>query len=207
MIGIALPYKHRKIMTPNVVTSIIATAWLLSLLLSVQWLLNDHDDLCEKGGSLLEGLLFRLLPMFLSSTAAVSLNIYLSIKAYKVRKQIQQESKLSGVDNQVAALKKVQSKIKRDLKPITTLSVVLFGSSSITLVYLLLMNLLSLLWDPLVFMAARKAVSPNIIFVVFLLHPIVYGLYFKQVREPMMKIMKRLLCKNNFNTAVVAPMP
>jgi len=207
VIGIALPYKHRKIMTPNVVTSIIATAWLLSLLLSVQWLLNDHDDLCEKGGSLLEGLLFRLLPMFLSSTAAVSLNIYLSIKAYKVRKQIQQESKLSGVDNQVAALKKVQSKIKRDLKPITTLSVVLFGSSSITLVYLLLMNLLSLLWDPLVFMAARKAVSPNIIFVVFLLHPIVYGLYFKQVREPMMKIMKRLLCKNNFNTAVVAPMP
>ena len=156
---------------------------------------------------MLEGLLFRLLPMFLSSTAAVSLNIYLSIKAYKVRKQIQQESKLSGVDNQVAALKKVQSKIKRDLKPITTLSVVLFGSSSITLVYLLLMNLLSLLWDPLVFMAARKAVSPNIIFVVFLLHPIVYGLYFKQVREPMMKIMKRLLCKNNFNTAVVAPMP
>ena len=207
MIGIALPYKHRKIMTPNVVTSIIATAWLLSLLLSVQWLFNDHDDFCEKGGSLLEGLLFRLLPMFLSSTAAVSLNIYLSIKAYKVRKQIQQESKLSGVDNQVAALKKVQSKIKRDLKPITTLSVVLFGSSSITLVYLLLMNLLSLLWDPLVFMAARKAVSPNIIFVVFLLHPIVYGLYFKQVREPMMKIMKRLLCKNNFNTAVVAPMP
>ncbi|XP_065883946.1 galanin receptor 2b-like [Dysidea avara] len=205
VISIAFPYKHRNIMTPHVVASMITTAWLLGLLLSVKGLLDDHQ-LCVNGNKL-EISLFRLLPMFLSSTVAISLNAYLTIKAYKIRKQIQQESKLSGVNSQVAVLKKTHTKIKKDLKPAITLAVVLFGSSSITLVYVLLLHLLGLLWNPQIIAEVDVTVSPNIIFIVFLLHPVVYGLYFKQVREPMMKTLKGLNCKNKFNTAVVAPMP
>ena len=201
VIAIVFPYKHKNIMTPRVVVGMITTAWLLSVLLSVKWLLNG----CVNGRRF-SLLLFRLLPIFLSSFVAICLNIYLTIKAYKIRKQIQQESRLSGVNSQVAALKKTHTKIKKELKPVITLTVILFGSSSITLVFVLLLNLSGLLWNPQVIKTVDKAVSPpNIIFIVFLLHPIVYGLYFKQVREPMMKTLKRFFCKNKFNTAVVAP--
>ena len=69
-----------------------------------------------------------------------------------------------------------------------------------------MINLLSLLWDPQVFVAS-KAVIPNIIFIVFPLYPIVYGLYFQQIRAPMIKTMKRLFCKSKFYIAAVALMP
>jgi len=39
VIGITFPYKHINIMTPCVVVGMIITAWLLSVLLSVKWLL------------------------------------------------------------------------------------------------------------------------------------------------------------------------
>ena len=41
-------------------------------------------------------------------------------------------------------------------------------------------------------------VLPNIFFMQLLLHPFVYGLYFKLVREPMMKFFKRLTCSCKF---------
>jgi len=36
-------------MTPCVVAYIIATAWFISLLLSIRWLLNGYDNLCKMG--------------------------------------------------------------------------------------------------------------------------------------------------------------
>ena len=41
-------------------------------------------------------------------------------------------------------------------------------------------------------------VLPNIFFMQPLLHPFVYGLYFKLVRKPMMKFFKRLACSCKF---------
>ena len=150
---------------------------------------------------------FRLLPIFLSSALAIGLNTYLTIKAYKVRKQIQKENKLSGVNSQATALKETHAKIKKHLKPIKTLSVVLLGSSSITLMFVLLLNLIGILWSFQTAAIMDVAVAPNIMFITFLLNPIVYGLYFKQVREPMMKKLRSVCCNSKFNTAVVAPMP
>jgi len=46
-------------------------------------------------------------------------------------------------------------------------------------------------------------VNRNVSYLVILLHPFVYGLYYKQVREPMMKVPKRIFCRNKFNS--VAP--
>ena len=48
-------------------------------------------------------------------------------------------------------------------------------------------------------------VYPNTFYAVPLLHPFVYGLYFKEIHQPMMKRMKMLLCCSKFNTATVAP--
>lgn len=51
----------------------------------------------------------------------------------------------------------------------------------------------------------KLVIGPNVGYVVMLLHPLVYGLYFKQIREPMMKLLKGALCANKLNSAVVAP--
>jgi len=52
-----------------------------------------------------------------------------------------------------------------------------------------------------------QALSANVMFMVLFIHPIVYGLYFNQIRTPMLKKLKSLICRNKFHTAVVAPLP
>ena len=209
VIAIKFPFKHKKFMTPHVVASMITTTWLSAVLFFIRFL-NDHNEyLCisfvitEKSGAFL----VHILPILLASSLIVSLNIYLSIKAYQVNKEIQREARLSGASSEIEALKQKRSNIKKDLKPIITLLVVISGSSSIAVLFILVLNLLQLLWDYETIMKVEQVLGPNIIFIVILLHPIVYGLYFKQVQESMMKTLKRLFCKNKFNTAVVAPMP
>ena len=73
-------------------------------------------------------------------------NIYLTIKAYQVRKQIEKETRLSGVTSKVKALKEKQHTIKKHLKPIITLLVVMFGGSFIAFLFLLLLIPVRLLW-------------------------------------------------------------
>jgi len=73
--------------------------------------------------------------------------------------------------------------------------------------FVLLLNLIGILWSSQTAAIMDVAVAPNIMFITFLLNPIVYGLYFKQVREPMMKKLRSVCCNSKFNTAVVAPMP
>ncbi|XP_065895049.1 olfactory receptor 11A1-like [Dysidea avara] len=45
VIGVAFPYKHKRIMTPRAVASIIIITWALAISLSVDTLLNDYDSL------------------------------------------------------------------------------------------------------------------------------------------------------------------
>ena len=143
--------------------------------------------------------------MFITSLLAMVFNVYLAIKAYQIHKQIQKETTLSGVTSEVEALREKQHKIKKHLKPIVTLLVVMFSSSFIAFLFLLLLIPVRLLWHHE--NVIEYIIAPNVIYIVFLLHPIVYGLYFKQVREPIVKTPKRMLCKNKFNNAVVAPQP
>ena len=74
------------------------------------------------------------LPAFLACSLTIILNIYLTIKASQVHKQIQEESKLSGChtqdNDQLKALKKKQATIKKYRKPMITLLVVVLGNVS-----------------------------------------------------------------------------
>ena len=140
-----------------------------------------------------------LLPIFLACFFTTILNIFLTIKAYQVYKQIQEESKLSGGHNKSnehnKALKKKQTTIKKHLKPTITLLVVVLGTSSIGL-------LLPLFFIQAVFLTIyegvmRYVVVYNLGYFCFLFHPFVYGLYFKQVREPMMRLLKSIVAHVN----------
>ena len=212
VIGVVSPFKYRKIVTPRIVASSIVVTWALAFLMSVDMFLSDYDNLpqynlCISLAGISQRFIFRMLPGFLASSLTISLNIYLSIKAYKVCKQIERETRLSGVSSEAKSLKKKQSKLKKDLKPIVTLLMLIFGSSLVGFLLVLLLNILKLLWSEQVFMRAEQALRPNIYFVVLILHPTVYGLYFKQVRDQMVRKLRNVLNRYRLNTAVVAPLP
>ena len=153
-----------------------------------------------------------IVPIYLACLLTILLNTYLTIKACQVHKQIQEESKLSGShtedNDQLKALKKKQAIIKKHRKPMITLLVVVLGSSSSGFLFPLLLIPTLFLEDPAVYEKIMQyVVGPNIIYFSLLLHPFVYGLYFKQVREPMMRLLKRItrLCK--CKSAAIAPEP
>ena len=215
VIAIAFPYKHRKIMKHRVIIGSIAAAWLVAILAQVHVFFNSgyvkvaQHARCfagEKSAKVVTFLTLAL-PIVTVSLTIIVLNACLTFKAYQVQRQIQAESRLSGATrDEVNNLKKKQATIKTHLKPVITLLVVVLGSSALGL-------LLPLLYFPIILLDAsafyvnlvRYVVDPNVGYLMFLFHPFVYGLYYKQVREPMMKVLKRATCRNKFNS--VAPQP
>ena len=103
-IAITFPLKYRQIMRPRVVFGIITTKWVLAIVLYSHNLFNLKGftkiakfGVCHSDeGALLQTLITFILPIFSTCFLTAVLNIYLTIKAYRVHKQIQEESKLSG---------------------------------------------------------------------------------------------------------------
>ena len=220
VIAITFPLRYHEIMKPRVVFGIIITKWVLAILLFLHNLFNlkGFTKMAKYGtckamdGSLFESVMAYLLPMFLACLLTTILNIYLTIKAYQVYKRIQEESKLSGGhsgdNNLLKTLKKKHVTIKKHLKPMTTLLVVVLGSAIIGLLFPLLYIPTILLDSPMIYEEVmRHVVAPNIGFISVLFHPFVYRLYFKQVREPMMRFLKRATSWCKCKSAAVAPQP
>ena len=94
--------------------------------------------------------------------------------------------------------------MRQDLKPVITLLVVIFGNVFIILVFSVL-NMLgrnsSVFYQELV----EYIIIPNGGYLIHLFNPLVYGLYFRQVRDPMMKHLRRFMRMNKVNA--VAPQP
>ncbi|XP_065886708.1 rhodopsin, GQ-coupled-like [Dysidea avara] len=208
VIAIAFPYKHKKIMKPRTIFGSIPAAWLLSILLSSRaYFSAGYIKMAQYGTCISEGstfiftLLGYVLPVFTVSLIVIILNIYLSYKAYQVQREIQEESRLSGTTSN--EVKEKQATIKAHLKPMKTLLVVVLGSAALGLIFPLLYIPARILKSPVLFESTHIVIT-NVAYLLLLLHPFVYGLYYKQVREPMMRVLKRVVCKNS---AVVAPQP
>jgi len=213
VIAILYPFRHKKMMTPHTIAGIIVASWLLPMLLYVHALFNadgftkvaQYGTCISTGSAFIEAVFSYLLPIFTAAFLSMVLNIYLSIKAYRIHKQIKSEASLRGFTNDLEALKTKQAAIKKNLKPVITLLVIVLGS--------IIIGLLSpLLYIPRILAAGsiydevvKLVIGPNVGYIVLLLHPVVYGLYFKQVREPMIKLLKGTLCADKFNSAAVAP--
>jgi len=148
VIAITSPFKHKKMMTPRVVTAVIIGAWLVALIptaLTIIIVADGYSEVAEYGICLADGAAFIqvhfafMLVILISPVFAVTLNAYLAIKAYKVQKQIENETRLAGTtDSQsemVTGLRKMQSNIMKHKKPIITLLVVVLGSMSIDLLF------------------------------------------------------------------------
>jgi len=217
--AIAFPFKYRKIMTPRTACKIIITSWGLAVLHSTFvffFVSNTYIKVASYGICVLAkpsfalSIITYLTPVLVASTLTLILNVYLTIKAYQIRKQIQKESSLSGGDNnnQYKSLKKKQANLKKQMKPVITLLVIILGSVFIGVIFTILYvpaKLLTSGHDSLYLQIMDYLILPNLFFVSPLLHPFVYGVYFKLVREPMINCLKGMIGWCKLNSAVVAP--
>ena len=123
-----------------------------------------------------------------------------------IHKEIEREIALSGQSESVEALKKKQNNFKRNKKPIITLLVVILGSAFIDLLFTVIYMIRRLIVDfKLYHDFMENVVFHNVNLFVLFFQPLIYGLYFKQVCQSMMKQLKRFLNMNKFNS--IAPQP
>ena len=147
---------------------------------------------------------------FLASSLAFILDVYLTCKAYQIPKQIEQEGKLSGGNSkQLEALKRKQDNIKKHIKPMITLTVVMLAGSLLGILFFPLYTFVALVdSNNLAFEDfLHQLLMPIAGYTTILLHPLIYGVYFKQVREPMMKVLWCVTGSCEMRSATVIPLP
>ena len=216
VIAIRSPFKHNRIMTHRTVLSIIASLWLFALLVSLHMLLKgDGYIVVSRYGfclleidRFLEVLLTFAIPVLTESIGTISFNTYLAVKAYQIQQQIQRETRLSGGSNQLEQLKRKRGNLKKHMKPIVTLLVIAFVNSAIC-VFFLTLYIPGRFWISSVTYQDTMdyIIAPNVLYVVLLIHPFVYGLYFKQIRDPLVKMVKSFILTHNIMATVPASQP
>jgi len=215
VIAITSPFKHKRIMPSKVITAIITGVWLLALIIAAYGIIFlDSDGVIDvseygvcsiEGDSFIEYSLIFVLPITVESILAIALNIYLTIKAYQIRKEIEKETRLSGDSSQsetLTTLKRKQRHLRRNMKPIITLLVVISCNVFIVLFFSALNTIGGLLTNQ---KFVEYVIIGNMGYLIQFFNPLIYGLYFRQVREPMMKHLKQFLGINKSNR--VAPHP
>ena len=220
-IAITFPFKHHEVMKPRVVCGILVAKFLLVFMVHSRYLIDasGFTKVAQFGTCIyahdigfLEFMITLAIPVFLTSFITVSLDVFLTIKAYQIRKKIQEESKLSGGhsrdNDKLRALKKKEANIKKNLKPMVTLLVVVMGNAIFGLLLPILLIPVALLNSPKVYESVLShLIFPNVAYATFLIHPFAYALYFKQIREPMMRLLKGITCPCKCKSAAVAPQP
>ena len=146
----------------------------------------------RKEASFINILFTGTFPIFLAFSITIPLDVYLSIKAYQVYKRIQKEN---GEDKQ--ASKDKLNKILRQLKPMITLLVTILGSTTIAVIAAITYHYASMASE--VSLLLTHVVHPNFPYLIMSLHVVVYGLYFRKIRQPLCRRLKRMVRSCTFN--------
>jgi len=161
---------------------------------------------CIVGNALTEIFFVHAMPGIITTFSSIVLNIYTAIKAYQVYRKIEAKNRLSGNSSQSDTIKHNQRKFKRQAKPIITMLVIASGGIVYSFVVIPLFLLGKLYIRSIAYHNFMDLILiPNSYFAIPLLHPFIYGLYFKQVHEPMLRRLKGLCCKCKFNSVAVSP--
>ena len=115
-------------------------------------------------------------------------------------KRIQKEN---GEDKQV--FKDKLNKILRQLKPMITLLVTILGSTAIAVIVVIIYHYASITAGGA--LLVTHVVLPNFPYLVMSLHMVVYGLYFRKIRQPLCRRLKRMMrsCKFNKKANAISP--
>ena len=158
------------------------------------WFLDIRISTCFKKLSLIDILLNVTVPIFLAFFITIILDIYLSIKAYQVYKRIQKEE---GEDRQDKL-----NKLLRQFKPLITLLVTILGSTTIAVIIAIVFIAIHFNDAPVTSDGPslfQQVIFPNVPYLDVSLHVVVYGLYFKKIRQPLCRRLKHMVRSFKFN--------
>ena len=200
-IAIKYALRYKAIVTHHRVYKVIAGGWIFALLFMFTNLMYElfvdskYDKLSRFGlclrkpASFIDLLLNGSVSVFLAFFITITLDIYLSIRAYQMYKRIQKEE---GEDKQDKL-----NKVLRQLKPLITLLVTILGSTTMAVIIAISYNGISITGgDPSLF---RKLALSNLPYLDMSLHVVVYGVYFKKIRQPLCRRLKRMVRSFKFN--------
>ena len=187
-IAIKYALRYRAIVTHRRVYRAIAIGWINAVLFKLTGFIYEltvgmeYDKLSrygwcsQKDASFISIFFNGTIAIFLAFSITIPLDVYISIKAYQVYKRIQKEN---GEDKQTS---KDQLKLLRQLKPLITLLVTILGSTAITVIS-------AIIYNRLLMTAGRPSslayvILPNMLHLNLSLHMVVYGLYFRKIRQP-----------------------
>ena len=211
-IAIKYALRHRAIVTHRRVYRAIAIGWITAVLFKLTGLIYEvivgveYDKLSRYGwclrkeASFINILFTGTFPIFLAFFITIPIDVYLSIKAYQVYNRIQKQNR----EDKQASKDKLK-KILRQLKPMITLLVTVLGSTAIGVIaaifyhYALMASEVSSLLS--------HVILPNFPYLMMSLHVVVYGLYFRKIRQPLGRRLKRMMrsCTFNKRTNSVSP--
>ena len=190
-IGIKYALRYKAIVTHRRVSQVIAAGWvtillfnfiglIFELIICVEYDKSSRFGVCfAKQGSFRLNDFGIIIPIFLSFVITITLDAYLSIKAaYQVYKRIQKEE---GEERKQMSKNKLHNTL-RQLKPMITLLITILGSITISVIGSI-MYLSTLTVEGPSFV--KHVIMPILLYLEFLLHPLVYGLYFRKIRQPL----------------------
>ena len=211
-IAIKFALRYNTIVTHRRAYLAITAGWFIALLLRIMRLTyeliagTEYDKSSQFGScslkqrSVLVSLFTAIIPLFFACFITITLDVYLSIKAYQMYKRIQQEN---GVERQ--RFKDKLNKILQQLKPAITLLVTILGSMAVSLVSSIAnIYIVTLMVEDKssyqIFV--RYIILSNSGILTATLHPLVYGLYFREIRLPLCRRLKWIVQRYTMNSVL-----
>ena len=210
-IAIKFALRYKAIVTHHRVYRVIGVGWITTLLFKLTGLTyelivgTEYDKSSRFGfcfakqGSFLFILFGTIIPIFLAFLITVTLDVYLSIKAYQMHKNIQQEN---GDGKQMSKAK--LHKLLQQLKPLITLLVTILGSTTTAVIASIIFVSTIMVEGP---SFAKHVILPNLPYLEMSLHSLVYGFYFRKIRQPLCRRLKQIAqsCKFNGKMNSISP--
>ena len=205
-IAIKYALRYKAIVTHRRVCQVIGAGWIIALLIrftrlvyelivGVEYDKSSQFGYCSaKQGLHLLSFLTSVIPVVLAFFITIALDIYLSIKAYQMYKKIQKEN---GERKQVS--KDKLNKLFREFKPMITLLVTILGTTTIPVIITIIYASTQTV-ERISFV--ENVILPNSGYLVLSLHPLVYGLYFRKIRQPLCRKFKRMAQSFKFTSSV-----
>ena len=211
-IAIKYALRYKAIVTHRRVYRVIAAGWITALLfkfaglmyeviVGIEYTKSSRFGFCFANHtiSFLSNVFGMIIPILLSFSITITLDVYLSIKGYQMYMKIQKEN---GEAKQMSTNK--LNKLLKQLKPMITLLVTILGSTTIAVI-------ISIIYASTVTVEGpsflKYVILPNLPYLNKSLHTLVYGLYFRKIRQPLCRRLKRMVrnCKFNKNMNSISP--
>ena len=203
-IGINYALRYKAIVTYRRVCQVIAGNWIIAVLFRFTRLVYElivgieYDKFSQFGTCSIEqsyvflNLFTTIIPLFLACFIAITLDIYLSIKAYQMYKKFQ------GNNGEGLQMPNDKNKTNLHLKPIITLLITILGNVAITAIVSIMYVLTLMMEETSYQMFVRQVIIPNSAQFSVILHSLVYGLYFSKIRRSLCRRFKHMVRCCNF---------